>query len=132
MTVNARVSDNQKYVICGACGESLCRRDRRLMWGGPPTLDDSGRRQPGREVQYVLAWEDGWRVVDGRMEMAASARDRLRDGNKPVRRDWLDAERLELTEARRRMLPAVCPNPECGAVNELKPKRLRVNGIAAY
>ena len=123
----AKQSTNGKFVVCGQCGTSLCRRDRM----GAPTRD------PG----YYLVWGDGWRVVVDEIRAAplpplvhverqAGAVDRLAAGHPPTRHDWTNAERFELSRALRAYAPATCDT--CGEANEIDPKRLRVKGIAPY
>ena len=114
-TVRAGLSPNRKHVICGACRRSLCRRDRR---------------ERGGHVEHLLAWEDGWHVAVDHVEMMAGARERLLDGNRPIRRDWANEERIRLTRALLDYSPAVCP--WCGTMNVIDATRLDVNGIAPH
>jgi hypothetical protein len=129
MTVYARKSATRKHIICGACGNPLCRRVRMVGWGGPATEVD-GRRVPGRIVEHALVWGDGWHVVDDHIELPDAALDRLLLGNKPSRRDWTNAARLDLTRALRNYVPATCPY--CGVSNQIDPKKLDVDRVAPY
>jgi hypothetical protein len=113
VTTRARLSANRKYVVCGSCRRSLCRRDRRDRGGA---------------IVHVLAWEDGWRVVGDHVEMMPSAKARLAEGHRPIRHDWQNEERLVLSRALRSYAPAVCP--DCGEENVLDRQRLDVDGIA--
>ncbi len=115
MTVRARKSADRKYVVCGSCGRSLCRRKRSGLPGA------TGHR---------LAWGDGWHVVEGHIEMSDAALNRLLLGDSPGRRLWLNEARLDLTRAVQRYAPAVCP--WCGDMNEIDPKPLDVDGVASY
>lgn len=130
MRVQARLSADRKYVICGACKRALCRRDRRERPGGPAREDHGGHRVPGTKIAHVLAWEDGWHIVGDHMEMWTTADQRLAKGLKPNRHDWTDAGRFELTDARRNYWPAKCK--VCPAINTFDPKRLDVDGIAPH
>jgi hypothetical protein len=129
MTVYARLSANRKYVVCGECRGSLCRRDERSVPGGLAQEVD-GRRVPGTQRVWRLAWEDGWHIVDDHIELWPHVRERLGDDRKPIRHDWTDAERFALSRALRQYIAARCP--ACRQVNVIDPKRLRVNGIAAH
>ena len=124
----ARLSKDRKYVVCGACRASLCRRDERELAGGPATLVD-GRLTPGKERTWVLAWEDGWYQVDDHIERQPRMQERLSEGWKPVRHDWTNEQRFELSEFLRSFPPALC---ECGTTNVIDRKRLAVSRIAAY
>lgn len=95
-----------------------------------PVSDVDGRRVAAMEPNHVLAWGDGWHVVGDHIEMRPSALERLEAGHKPGRKDWMNEARTELTRAVRRYAPALCP--KCGTLNEIDPKPLDVNGIAAY
>lgn len=109
----ARRSRDRKYVVCGGCGRSLCRRDRRTLG----------------EVGHYLAWDDGWRRVEDHLEFMPSAGARLAKGFKPQRHDWADADRLALSRFRRGYPPARCRH--CGTLNEIDPQRLDVQGVRA-
>jgi hypothetical protein len=115
VTVNARKSADRKFVVCGTCGRSLCRRDRVVRLGQPV---------------HVLVWDDGWRVVDEHIEMTSSARGRLAEGNKPSRRDWTNEARIELSRSVGRHVPALCPS--CGTMNLINLQKLDVDGIAPH
>jgi hypothetical protein len=114
--VAAKQSADGKYVVCGFCGTSLCRRDWR-----------AGVRDPG----YYLTWEDVWRLdpAAGYIERVVREDERLEAGRKPQRRDWANRERIELSVALARYEPAMC---DCGTLNEIKPRRLRVKGVAPF
>lgn len=116
MTVAARKSESRKYVVCGACAKSLCRIDR-VEW-------------PDGRIEHRLSWGDGWIVAGDHIEMRDSAIDRLQAGHKPGRKDWANAARLDLSRALQAFIPAVCPR--CGALNEIKPRPLKIDGIASY
>jgi len=123
----ARLSKDRKYVVCRACGQSLCRRDERQLPGGPAQIVE-GRRVPGYERVWLLVWDDGWHRVGDHIEQSARVKERLADGWRPVRHDWADAERLQLSRFLKTYPPALC---ECGALNEVSSKRLKVNGIGS-
>jgi hypothetical protein len=80
-TVDAVLSANGKYAVCGACGDPLCRRDRQPadpQWNG------------GRAYVHVLVWGPEWRLVPAGNEPAHLIRDvsshnRYARGNAPVR-----------------------------------------------
>jgi hypothetical protein len=126
--IYARLSRNRKYVLCGACRRSLCRRDERSLPGGPAILVD-GRLTPGKERTWVLAWEDGWSRVDDHIERQPRVQERLAEGWKPVRHDWTNERRLELSAFLRGFPPAMC---QCGTANIIDPKRLAISRVAAY
>jgi hypothetical protein len=115
--IPARRSVDRKYVVCGACRRSLCRRDRLVRAGA-------------KEAGHYLAWEDGWRVVGEHIEMVPSARERLAEGWKPSRHDWSDGERIALSRLLLTFPPALCPG--CGTLNSIDPVRLDVQGIAPH
>lgn len=124
--IAARKSKDRKHIVCGACGRNLCRRDLRSR---------------GDKTAAFLVWGDGWRVVVDEVrlnplppvvhiEMSERAHDRLLAGHKPGRKDWANEARFELSDALRRHVPATCP--WCGTLNEIKPRTLDVDGVAAY
>jgi hypothetical protein len=99
----------RKFAICGACGRSLCRRDRMT------------------DGQYALIWDEDWRLAGDHIERSAAALDRLARGYAPVRRGTVRG-----TPGPRQSLvfpnfpPALCPWAACGAMNRIDPKRLKV------
>ena len=112
----ARRSKDRKYVECGACRAPLCRRDRLIRAGET-------------EAGHYLVWDDGMMLDEaGHVVMQDGAQDRLSEGWKPARHDWMDGGRLELSRALARFAPAVCR--QCGEVNTIDPRRLDVQGVA--
>ncbi len=82
MTVDAVLSINGKYAVCGACGLSLCRRDRVAV---------DPQSNSGRPYVHVLTWGGEWRLErpdDGPDYLARSesSRNRYDRGNTPTRR----------------------------------------------
>lgn len=114
--MRAKQSDNGKFVICGRCEGSLCRRDQM----GPPT----------RAAGFYLVWGDGWRQVEDHIERQVGSVDRLAAGHPPTRHGWTNEERISLTRLLLTYPDAKCD--ACGELNEIDPKRLRVKGIAPY
>jgi len=117
VTVEARLSASRKYAVCGACGRSLCRRDR--------IVDDAWPDSP--PVHHELIWDTDWRREGGHLERSASALARLDRGDAPVRRGTLRGwpghkQALVFPDHP----PAVCPWAACDALNTIDPRRLDV------
>lgn len=129
MTVDARLSLNGKYVVCGGCGRSLCRRERIVP--GPPVFE--GQPAPPRYI-HALAWDTDWQLVDGCFERSPGALDRLATGNTPTRRPRGSPMRPEMPRHKGlgtdlwRGTPVRCPWAICGALNRFDRKRLDVAG----
>lgn len=120
--VDAVLSTNGKYAICGSCGEALCRRDRMTA---PPEWNR------GRDYVHVLVWGPEWRLVQAGDEPAhlirdASSGSRYARGNAPVRGrpgDWAGAPSyVHFTLAPL----ALCA---CGALNRADPRTLHVAAL---
>jgi hypothetical protein len=120
MSVDAVLSANGKYAVCGACGEPLCRRDRRAaepQWNA------------GRAYIHVLVWGPEWRLVPALddepayLTRDASSDRRFALGNAPVRGrpgDWVGAAYYVSYTV------APLARCRCGATNRADPKTLHV------
>jgi hypothetical protein len=114
--IPAKRSKDRKYIVCGACRATLCRRDRMIR---------AGRTEAG----HYLVWDDGIVLNEaGYVEMPDGAQDRLSGGWKPTRHDWMDRGRIELSRALASFAPARCR--QCREVNSIDPRRLDVQGVA--
>lgn len=117
MTVDAVLSTNRKYAVCGACGRSLCRRDRV----------DGNDITGHAHVHHELVWDADWHMIEDHIERSEAALDRLHRGNAPVRRGTLRGwagpkQSLNFPN----FPPALCPWAVCGTLNRIDPKRLDV------
>jgi hypothetical protein len=116
--VDAVLSTNGKYAVCGACGESLCRRDR---------LAADPEWNAGRSYVHVLVWGAEWRLVPAGNEPAYLIRDvssaaRYARSNAPVRgRPGPQGAALYVAHTAAPL--ALC---RCGALNRADPRTLHV------
>lgn len=104
--VRATLTQNRKYVRCGACGRVLCRRDR---------MPDG---------QHILVWDSDWE-----QRGPAIARRGWRGGGAPTRRGWLGNVAGGVTRTRKSFslsIPALC---ECGKTNEIDAATLDVSEV---
>ena len=119
LTVDAHLSANRKYAICGNCGRSLCRRDQV----DGLTIEGDSR------LHHELTWDADWYVVDDHIERSASALHRLSQGDAPVRSptirhpDWRGPKQSLSFPG---YPPALCPWAVCDALNLIDPRRLNV------
>jgi hypothetical protein len=126
MIVEARMSgglDPGKYAVCGACGASICRRDRFTV--DPLT-------NAGRDYRHALCWGPEWRLVPARGDAPAH-----------LTRDRSSQERYDLGNAPVRSQPGPGgaayyvgfgpPDPlalcRCGAMNHMDPRTLHVQAL---
>lgn len=112
--IRARRSANGKFVVCGACGRSLCRRDATpdgfaLVW------DDDWREEPldpAHPIDALPAAE--YHRVRSIVTRNASALGRMAAGHAPIR------SMPPYPIGNPANLPALC---QCGTLNRIDPKR---------
>ena len=75
--VSARLSANRKYIVCGACSNSLARRDRSVEG----SVDEP-------VVYHRPRWDTDWEEHHDYIARSPIGRDRLAKGNAPIRRGW--------------------------------------------
>ena len=117
ITVDAVLSRNPwgKYVICGSCGKSLCRRDRR----------EAFVLGVGTRAYFDLIWDADWHHVPATADVPAhiergnSALDRLARGSAPNRRGYEPRERIPSSKGFPARPPALCPYGVCDALNRI-------------
>jgi hypothetical protein len=119
-TVEAVLSSNRKYALCGACGRPLCRRDRR-------DVDPAWNK---RDYVHVLVWGPEWRLHPAGEQPAyltrdASSRTRYDLGNAPVR----GTPGPQGAPGYVSWTPAPLALCECGALNRADPKVLHVQAM---
>jgi hypothetical protein len=125
-TVDARLSPAPrwgKYAVCGACGESIVRRNRvpaDPVWNS------------GRDYAHVLDWGPEWRLVPATGDEPAyltrddSSRQRYARGNAPVRgRPGPSGAAHYIAFGPSNPL-ALC---SCGALNRMDPRTLHVQAL---
>lgn len=135
--IDAMLSANRKYAVCGACGRSLCRRDKRGGDGHGRTFDSPGEAfgpdapfratlGPVRRYHHVLLWDEDWRLNAEAGYLERTGLDRLARGNAPVRRG-IEGESRRRWIAYPEHYPARCPWAACDALNRIDRKRLDVD-----
>lgn len=117
MTIDAVLSANRKYAICGSCGRSLCRRNRLAF-------DGFLRRPDERRYYHDLLWDVDWHLVRDHLERSSSGLERLALGRPPVRRGFSPKDPPESGRGFPERPPALCP--WCGTLNQINPKRLDI------
>jgi hypothetical protein len=112
-----------KYAVCGACGESIVRRDR-------VTVDP--RWNAGKGYVHALVWGPEWRLVPAHgdepayLTRDASAHERYARRNAPVRgRPGPSGAPLYIAHGPPDPL-ALC---SCGVLNRLDPQTLHVQAL---
>ncbi len=134
--IDAALSTNRKFAICGRCGRSLARRDRIIVpdgsvvhdlvwdsdWHEVPGFGDIGPRHDFRlEGRSGANFADRSTFWPGHIERTASALDRLDRGDAPTRRGGQGGQRFDRPDV------AHCPWEDCRAMNNINRKKLQLS-----
>jgi hypothetical protein len=114
MNVSARLSASRKYIVCGACSNTLARRQ----------FSREGPLDAPRKL-HRAHWDTDWEDRGDHIARSASGRERLALGNAPIRKGWNTRTLspyptgIGYVKTFDFSKPAECDR--CGALNDLDP-----------